>query len=267
MSLSDMRLSDAFRRCRPLIVYICAGDPSPDETVEIAERVIRAGADVLELGLPHSDPIADGPVIQAASQRAIAAGMNTDLYFDIASKIDGVPKVFMGYYNMVYRRGLERFASDCKASGICGIIVPDLPIEESRPLKEAARRHGIDLINMIAPNTPDKRIHEIVSMSSGFVYLVARSGVTGARAELQESTKHLIERVPPVIPRAVGFGVSRPEHAAELVRAGADGVIVGSACVDLIGRNELDQLEGLIRSMKRAISEVSVKSTASIQQS
>ncbi|ABK13991.1 MULTISPECIES: tryptophan synthase subunit alpha [Methanothrix] len=267
MTPSDMSLYEVFRRCRPLIVYICAGDPSPDETVDIADRIVRAGADVLELGLPHSDPIADGPVIQAASQRAIAAGMNTDLYFDVASKIDGVPKVFMGYYNMVYRRGLERFVSDCRASGICGMIVPDLPMEESRPLREVTSRHGVDLINMIAPNTPDKRIRDIVSTSSGFVYLVARSGVTGARADLQESTKHLVERVPPVIPRAVGFGVSRPEHAAELVRAGADGVIVGSACVDLIGKKELDQLEDLIRSMKKAISEVSVKSAASIHQS
>lgn len=263
----DLSLSGVFRRCRPLIVYICAGDPSPDETVKIADRIVRAGADVLELGLPHSDPIADGPVIQAASQRAIAAGMNTDLYFDVASRIEGVPKVFMGYYNMVYRRGLERFASDCRTSGICGMIVPDLPIEESRPLKEAASRYGIDLINMIAPNTPDERIREIVAQSSGFVYLVARSGVTGARADLQESTKHLIDRVPPVIPRAVGFGVSSPEHAAELVRAGADGVIVGSACVDLIGRGELDRLEDLIRSMKRAMREVRVKSAAAIRRS
>ncbi|MDI9616000.1 MAG: tryptophan synthase subunit alpha [Methanothrix sp.] len=262
-----MNLSDTFRRCKPLIVYICSGDPSPDQTVEIAERIIRAGADVLELGLPHSDPIADGPVIQAASQRAIASGMNTDLYFDTASRIEGVPKVFMGYYNMVYRRGLERFVSDCRASGICGMIVPDLPMEESGPLREVASRHGIDLINMIAPNTPDERIREIVSLSSGFVYLVARAGVTGARADLQESTKHLIDRVPPVIPRAVGFGVSRPEHAAELIRAGADGVIVGSACVDLIGRNELDQLEDLIRRMKRAMTEARVKSTPAIQRS
>ncbi|MCX8207077.1 MAG: tryptophan synthase subunit alpha [Methanothrix sp.] len=262
-----MNLSDTFRRCKPLIVYICAGDPSPDQTVEIAERIIRAGADVLELGLPHSDPIADGPVIQSASQRAIASGMNTDLYFDIASRIEGVPKVFMGYYNMVYRRGLERFASDCRSSGICGMIVPDLPIEESHPLREAANRHGIDLINMIAPNTPDKRIREIVSLSSGFVYLVARAGVTGASDDLQESTKHLIDRVPPVIPRAVGFGISRPEHAAELIRAGADGVIIGSACVDLIGRNELDQLEDLIRRMKRAMTKVRVKSTVAIQRS
>lgn len=252
-----MNLSEVFGRCKPLIVYICSGDPSPDQTVEIAERIVRAGADVLELGLPHSDPIADGPVIQAASQRAIESGMNTDLYFDIASRIDGVPKVFMGYYNMVYRRGLESFVSDCKASGICGMIVPDLPIEESRPLREAASHHGIDLINMIAPNTPDKRIREIISLSSGFVYLVARSGVTGARKDLHESTKHLIDKVPPVIPRAVGFGVSRPEHAAELLRAGADGVIVGSACVDLIRRHELDQLEDLVSNMKKAMTALS----------
>ncbi len=256
-----MSLSDVFTTCNPLIVYICAGDPSPDETVEIAERIIRAGADILELGLPHSDPIADGPVIQAGAQRAINAGMNTDLYFEIASRIDGVPKVFMGYYNMVYRRGLERFVSDCKDAGICGMIVPDLPLEESGPLREVTRLYGIDLINLIAPNTPEKRILEIVSKSSGFVYLVARAGVTGAREDLHESTKRLIERVPPLLPRAVGFGVSKPEHAAELIRAGADGVIVGSACVDLIGRGELEMLEDLVRSMKSAINEISVNSS------
>ena len=251
-----MRLAEAFERRPLLIAYICAGDPSPGATVEIAELLARAGADVVELGLPHSDPIADGPVIQAAAMRAIEAGMNTDVYFDAASKIRAdVPLVFMGYYNMIFRRGLERFAGDCADSGIAGLIVPDLPPEEAGPLRTACRRAGVDLISLIAPNTPAERIPLIAENSSGFLYLVARAGVTGARADLQESTKALIERVKTPLPKAVGFGISTPEQAAEVIRAGADGAIVGSACVDLISRGDLAGLEDLIRRMKAAIGE------------
>ena len=251
-----MRLAEAFRRRPLLIAYICAGDPSPEATVGIAELLARAGADVVELGLPHSDPIADGPVIQAAAQRAIDAGMNTDLYFEVASTIRAnVPLVFMGYYNMVYQRGLDRFACDCGASGITGLIVPDLPPEEAGSLRAACRRADLDLISLVAPNTPAERIPYIAESSSGFLYLVARAGVTGARSEVLQSTKALIERVDTELPKAVGFGISTPEQAAEVIRAGADGAIVGSACVDLISRSDLGGLEELIRGMKAAIGE------------
>lgn len=251
-----MRLAEAFRRRPLLIAYISAGDPSPESVPEIAELLARAGADVVELGLPHSDPIADGPVIQAAGQRAIEAGMNTDLYFEMASRIRAnVPLVFMGYYNMIYRRGLDRFAKDCANSGITGLIVPDLPPEEAGPLRAACRRAGIDLISLVAPNTPVERIPYIASNSSGFIYLVARAGVTGARADLQESTKALIERVKTDLPKAVGFGISTPQQAAEVIKAGADGAIVGSACVDLISKGDLAGLEDLIQGMKAAIRE------------
>lgn len=250
-----MRLAEAFSRRPLLIAYICSGDPTADSTVDIAGRLALAGADVIELGLPHSDPIADGPVIQAAAERAIAAGMNTDLYFETASRIDaGVPKVFMGYYNMIFRRGLEKFASDCNSAGITGVIVPDLPPDEGEPLRAACSDHGVDLIYLVAPNTPLERIGMILERTSGFVYLVARSGVTGARADLLDSTKELIGRVPQgTVPRAVGFGISTPQQAAAVIRAGADAAIVGSACVDLIARGELDRLERLIRDMKSAI--------------
>jgi tryptophan synthase alpha chain len=251
-----MKLAEAFRHRPLLIAYICAGDPTPESTPEIVELLARAGADVVEIGLPHSDPIADGPVIQAAAQRAIEAGMNTDLYFEMASRARAkLPLVFMGYYNMIYQRGLDRFAEDCAKSGITGLIVPDLPPEEAGPLREACQRADVDLIYLVAPNTPAERIPLIAESSGGFLYLVARSGVTGARAEVLQSTKVLIERVKTDLPKAVGFGISTPEQAAEVIRAGADAAIVGSACVDLISKGDLVGLEELIRGMKAAIRE------------
>lgn len=249
-----MRISEAFLNKPLLIVYICAGDPSPEATVNLAERIARAGADIIELGLPHSDPIADGPTIQAAAQRAIAAGMNTDVYFDTVAAMDvAIPKIFMGYYNMIYARGLDKFASDCAKSGISGLIVPDLPPEEAGPLREACIDHGVDLIFLVAPNTPHDRMRMILNQTSGFVYLVARTGVTGARKDVLQDTKSLIARVPADVPRAVGFGISTPSQAAEVIRAGADAAIVGSACVDLIAKGEIDRLEQLVRDMKEAI--------------
>lgn len=249
-----MRISEAFMHRPLLIVYICSGDPSPQETPDLVRRLVRAGADIIELGLPHSDPIADGPTIQAAAQRAIAAGMNTDVYFDVAAEADvNVPKVFMGYYNMVYARGLDKFAEDCAKSGISGMIVPDLPPEEAGPLKEACRRHGVDLIFLAAPNTPEARLGMIEKKTSGFLYLVARTGVTGARSDVLQDTRDLIARVSGDVPKAVGFGISTPEQAAEVIRAGADAAIVGSACVDLIARGEIERLENLVREMKAAM--------------
>jgi len=256
-----MKIAEAFQNSPLLIVYICAGDPTPEDTPEIADRLAAAGADIIELGLPHSDPIADGPVIQAAAQRAIEAGMNTDLYFEMVSRMrSDVPKVFMGYYNMIYRRGLDRFVSDCATSGIAGLIVPDLPPEEGEPLRRACQRQGVDLIYLVAPNTPANRIPVILEKTSGFVYLVARSGVTGAQKEVLASTKDLIQRVEGFVPRAVGFGISTPVQAATVIQAGADAAIVGSACVDLIARGELERLEELVRDMKTAIRNAKVKS-------
>jgi tryptophan synthase alpha chain len=249
-----MKISEAFLHKPLLIVYICAGDPTPESTPALVKRLERAGADVIELGLPHSDPIADGPTIQAAAQRAIAAGMNTDLYFRAAAEADvEIPKVFMGYYNMIYARGLERFAEDCSISGISGMIVPDLPPEEAGPLKIACEKHGVDLIFLAAPNTPSKRLKLIQKQTSGFLYLVARAGVTGARSEVLGDTRELIARASGSVPKAVGFGISTPEQAAEVIRAGADAAIVGSACVDLIAKGEIERLEQLVREMKAAV--------------
>jgi tryptophan synthase alpha chain len=252
-----MRISESFRKGPLLIVYICAGDPRPEATPDLVRRLAAAGADIIELGLAHSDPIADGPTIQAAAQRAIAAGMNTDVYFQVASLADvPIPKVFMGYYNMIYARGLDRFASDCARSGITGMIVPDLPPEEAAPLKDACIRHGVDLIFLAAPNTPAARLKMIEEETSGFLYLVARTGVTGARSDIAADTRELIARVPGDKPKAVGFGISTPAQAAEVIRAGADAAIVGSVCVDLIAQGNIEGLEHLIREMKDAIRKV-----------
>lgn len=255
-----MRISEAFLHKPLLIVYICAGDPSPEATPDLVRRLAHAGADIIELGLPHSDPIADGPTIQAAAQRAIEAGMNTDVYFDAAAKADvDIPKIFMGYYNMVYARGLDRFAADCADSGISGMIVPDLPPEEAGPLKQACKKHNVDLIFLAAPNTPQDRLEMLSRCTSGFLYLVARTGVTGARSDVLGDTKKLIARAQGNIPKAVGFGISTPEQAAEVVRSGADAAIVGSVCVDLIARGEIERLERLVRDMKAAIMAASSK--------
>jgi tryptophan synthase alpha chain len=249
-----MRISEAFKKAPLLIVYICAGDPTPAATPDLVCRLAAAGADIIELGLPHSDPIADGPTIQAAAQRAIAAGMNTDVYFQVAAEAEvAVPKVFMGYYNMIYARGLDKFAQDCARSGITGMIVPDLPPEEAGPLQEACGRAGVDLIFLAAPNTPAGRLKMIERETAGFLYLVARTGVTGARSDVLQSTRDLIGRVPGDRPKAVGFGISTPSQAAEVIAAGADGAIVGSVCVDLIARGEVERLEQLIRDMKAAV--------------
>lgn len=249
-----MKISEAFKEAPLLIVYICAGDPSPEATPELVRRLAAAGADIIEIGLPHSDPIADGPTIQAAAQRAIAAGMNTDVYFQVAAAADvPVPKVFMGYYNMIYARGLERFAEDCVRSGISGLIVPDLPPEEAGPLKAACAAQGVNLIFLVAPNTPSERLEMIEEETSGFLYLVSRTGVTGAKSDVLQSTRDLIGRAASSKPKAVGFGISTAAQAAEVIAAGADGAIVGSVCVDLIGKGKEEELMELVREMKKAV--------------
>ena len=249
-----MKISEAFENAPLLIIYICAGDPTPEETPKLVRRLALAGADIIELGLPHSDPIADGPTIQSAAQRAIAAGMNTDVYFEVARAANvAIPKIFMGYYNMIYARGLDRFVQDCARSGIEGLIVPVLPPEEAGPLHEACVRAGVDLIFLAAPNTPQERLKMIEERTSGFLYLVARTGVTGARSDVLQSTGDLIARVHGSKPKAVGFGISTPEQAAEVVAAGADAAIVGSVCVDLIAKGEVERLEKLVADIKKAV--------------
>lgn len=253
-----MRISDKFSELKKkkegaLIAYICAGDPTPDATKEYVTALVRGGADIIELGLPFSDPTADGPTIQAGIERALNGGMTPDIYFrTVASLKMHIPLVVMTYYNLIFKRGLEKFVKDCSASGISGIIVPDLPPEESAELAGFCKKNEVDLIFLVAPTTTDERLKRILTEGRGFIYLVARLGVTGARSDVAASTRELIERVKTTTPKAVGFGISNGKQAAEIIRSGADGVIVGSAFVDIIasGKDVPARLEALAKELK-----------------
>jgi tryptophan synthase alpha chain len=248
-----------------LIGYVTGGDPEPRFTPVIAEALVKGGVDIIELGIPFSDPIADGPTIQAASVRALEAGTTPKVVLGMAGKIKrkhDVPVVLLTYYNPVFRMGLENFfrlASNC---GVDGVVVPDLPVEEAEAYREAARAGGVDTIFLAAPSTSNERLRRIVGCTSGFLYLVSHFGVTGAREALEDSTVQMIKRVLPYtagrVPLAVGFGVSKPEHAKRIIRSGADGVIVGSAFVNIVHRHlgdvdrMLEELEALARRLKEA---------------
>ncbi|MEA1895020.1 MAG: tryptophan synthase subunit alpha [Euryarchaeota archaeon] len=260
-----MNIKDKFTELKArnegaLIAYICAGDPTPEDTVAIVRALVRGGADVIELGLPFSDPVADGPTIQASIERALDAGMNPDIFFDLVRSLDvPVPLVVMTYYNIIFKRGPEQFVRDCVESGITGIIVPDLPVEEAEDLAAHCKVHGVDLIFLIAPTTYPERMHKIVDVGSGFIYLVARIGVTGARDDVASSTFSLIDLVRgttlTTTPLAVGFGISTPDQASAIINAGADGVIVGSAFVNIIADriNVPERIEELTRELKSAV--------------
>jgi len=261
-----MKIKDKFTELKSrnegaLIAYICAGDPTPEATAEIVHALVSGGADIIELGLPFSDPIADGPTIQASIERALDSGMNPDIFFDLVRSLDvdvaaEVPLVVMTYYNLIFKRGLERFVCDCVDSGISGIIVPDLPVEESDDLAVQCKKHGVDLIFLIAPTTYPERMKKIAERGSGFIYLVARTGVTGARADVADSTISLIEAVRSTTrtstPLAVGFGISTGDQASAMIKAGADGAIVGSAFVNIIadGRDVPERVEQLTQELK-----------------
>lgn len=253
-----MRISGTFSDLKKqkkgaLIAYVCAGD---GDTPSIVNALVRGGADIVELGLPFSDPVADGPTIQASIQRALDAGMNPDMYFDMVANLDvDVPLVVMTYYNLIFKRGLERFVRDCSDSGITGMIVPDLPPEESEELAGYCKKHGVDLIFLVAPTTRGDRLENILKRGTGFLYLVSRLGVTGARADVALSTKEVLDRVKTDTPRAVGFGISSGEQAASVFKSGADGVIVGSAFVDIIasGQDVAGRLESLASEIKSSL--------------
>jgi tryptophan synthase alpha chain len=245
-----------------LIGYIMAGDPTPEATSEIADALLKGGVDILELGLPFSDPIADGPTIQAASLRALNAGTTPLKVLEIAKQIKNkhdVPIVIMTYYNPVFRIGLEKFLTEAKANGVDGFIVPDLPVEEAADFKKAADAKGLDTIFLAAPSTSNQRLPKIVSASSGFLYLVSRFGVTGAKSSIENSTLQLIQRVQPFtkgkIPLAVGFGISEPEHVQRVIKAGADAAIVGSAFINLIMKNQ-DKKAVMLKELQKAASEL-----------
>jgi tryptophan synthase alpha chain len=233
-----------------------AGDPSVEATGEIVKALENGGADIIEIGFPFSDPVADGLTIQAAGQRALAAGMSIQRYFDLIKDLDvQVPLVCMTYYNPVFRYGVDKFIEKASEAGISGLIIPDIPIEETADLKKSCEKNGLDLIFLIAPTTTDERVRKILERGSGFLYLVSRLGVTGTRENVSSSTNELLSRVETEIPKAVGFGISTGRQANEVIQAGADAVIVGSAFVRIIeeGQNVNEKLEALARDLKYSI--------------
>jgi len=235
-------LEDAFADEPAFVPYLAAGDPSPDATREYVRALARGGADVVELGLPFSEPIAEGPTIQSAVFRALDGGMTPDAYFDLVADLDvDVPIVCMTYYNLIHRYGADEgprpFVDRAAAVGIEGFVVPDLPAEEAGPLRNACDEFGLDLVFIVAPTTRGERLERIMEQVSGYVYVQARLGTTGAREDVSDRTAESLARTAEYdadIPKAVGFGISEGHHAREVVAAGADGVIVGSALVDII---------------------------------
>jgi len=259
--MDRQKISEKFSELREkkegaLICYVMAGDPSSEKTGEIVKALVNGGADIIELGFPFSDPVADGPTIQVAGQRSLAAGMDTQRYFELIKTLDvGIPLVCMTYYNPVFRYGVEKFVEKAADAGISGLIVPDIPVEEAADLKNSCEKHGLDLIFLIAPTTTEGRVQKILERGSGFLYLVSRLGVTGAREDVSSSTRELLSRVETGLPKAVGFGISTGKQAAEVRDAGADAVIVGSAFVKIIeeGKDVNERLEALAKELKSVI--------------
>jgi tryptophan synthase alpha chain len=238
------RIEEVFRNkdASAFIGFTVAGDPDRDTSVSIAKALLDGGTDILELGVPFSDPVADGPVIQRADDRALAAGTTPDTIFSIVREIRAyspVPIVFLIYYNMIHRRGIERFYREAHEAGVDGILVADMPIEESEEIIDIAARSGIDPIFLIAQTTSEERMDAIVRHARGYLYLVSVLGVTGARKEISSEAVSLLQRVRKhtSLPLAIGFGISTPDQVATFSSAGADGVIVGSAIVEIVERN------------------------------
>ncbi len=254
------RIQNAFAEGKAFIPFITAGDPSLAKTEEFILEMERAGADLIEIGIPFSDPIAEGVVIQEADIRSLAAGTTTDKVFDMVldlRKKTEIPLVFMTYVNPVFHYGYEKFFSRCQEAGIDGIIIPDLPFEEKGELEDIAAAHGVDLISMIAP-TSKQRIRDIAREAKGFLYVVSSMGVTGTREEIRTDLGEILKEIRKVtdLPAAVGFGINTPEQAAEIA-AVADGVIVGSAIVKLAARyggHAAPHMGMYVRKMKESIS-------------
>ena len=254
------RITTLFERLKQenrkaLITYITAGDPAPDRTAGFVRALERGGADLIELGVPFSDPVADGPVIQRAGDRAIRAGTTVQRVLEIAREIRAaseIPILLFTYLNPVLRYGLEKLAADAKAAGIDGVLLTDVSVEEAEEFTRTMQAAGLDTVFLGAPTSSPRRLQLISKYSSGFVYLVSRLGVTGEQQSVSASVAPLIAamRKHTKLPLAVGFGVSRPEHVAELGRQ-AEGVVVGSALMSLIERTPDEHaLESFTRELK-----------------
>ena len=249
----------AFQNGKAFIPFLTCGDPSLDVTEQLVYAMERAGADLIELGIPFSDPTAEGPVIQEANSRALKGGVTTDRIFEMVRRIRShtqIPMVFMTYANVVFSYGIERFVQKASEFGMDGLILPDVPFEEKEEFDSTCRKYGVDLISLIAP-TSHERIRKIAADAHGFVYCVSSLGVTGVRSEIKTDLASMVQLVKQEkeIPCAVGFGISTPEQARNIA-AVSDGVIVGSAIVKLCGQYKegcVPYVEAYVKSMKDAV--------------
>ena len=253
------RLEDLFRNRKKkalLMPYITGGYPTMHECRHVLDAFVDGGADIIELGVPFSDPLADGPVVQASAQKALDEGVTPDDVLALAAQYsERLPVVLLVYYNCIFAYGPENFAEAAAGAGVSGLIVPDLPVDEATEFVGICHARGVDPILLVAPTSPDERIKMIVAQASGFIYCVAVAGVTGARVSLSDQLPEFLARVRARtdVPLAVGFGVSTPEHAA-VVAEHADGVIIGSKLISLVG--EAGDIDIAVRAVKSFLSQV-----------
>lgn len=256
------RIKQAFADGKAFIAFLTAGDPHAEATIEYILKMEEAGADLIEIGIPFSDPTAEGVVIQDANIRALSAGMTTDGVFEIVRRVrekSQVPLVFLTYLNPVFHYGYEAFFSRCQELSVDGIIIPDLPYEEKAELSGIAASHDVDVISMIAP-TSEQRIQTIAKDATGFIYVVSSMGVTGMRGAITTDLGKIVEAIRKVsdTPAAIGFGINTPQQAAHMAEL-SDGAIVGSAIVKIIeryGAEAGDALGAYVREMKQAVASV-----------
>lgn len=249
----------AFENGKAFIPFITCGDPDIETTIKVVRSAVENGADLIELGIPFSDPTAEGPVIQGANIRALAGGVTTDKIFDMVAELRKdikIPMVFMTYANVVFSYGVERFMKKCSDTGMDGIIIPDMPFEEKEEFAECARQYGVDMISLIAP-TSENRIAMIAKEAEGFIYVVSSLGVTGTRSEITTNIGDIVSviRENTDIPCAVGFGISTPEQAKKMAGL-SDGAIVGSAIIKIIekyGKGSPSYVGEYVKSMKDAV--------------
>ena len=252
-------IKSAFENGKAFIPFVTCGDPDLDTTEKIIRAAVANGADIIELGIPFSDPTAEGPVIQGANIRALAGGVTTDKIFEMVKRLRTditIPMVFMTYANVVFSYDAEKFISICNEIGIDGLILPDLPFEEKEEFSDICRKYDVDLISLIAP-TSDNRIAMIAKEAEGFIYIVSSLGVTGTRSEITTDLDSLVSKVRQNtdVPCAIGFGISTPEQAAKMA-ALSDGAIVGSAIIKIIekyGKDAPEQVGAYVKTMKDAI--------------
>lgn len=261
------RIEEKFKALRAknekaLIVYLTAGDPSLEVTKQLIPALEKGGADILEIGVPFSDPTADGPVIQAASQRALKAGTTLQGVLNMVAAIrqtSEIPIVLFGYFNPIYAYGVQRFAKAARKAGVDGVLVVDLPLEEAGELRTYTDNDGIDFISLVAPTTDRERLKKITADASGFLYYISITGITGTAAPNIKNIKKEVGKIRTMtkLPIAVGFGISKPEQARE-IRRFADGVVIGSAVVKLLDENKSNKelskvISGYIGGIKKAL--------------